>query len=47
MSEDQDMAIAVLKEKAFVKKGDYVLFVGERVSVNSRQPQLRIVQIDQ
>ena len=47
MSEDQDMAIAVLKEKAFVKKGDYVLFVGERVAGNSRQPQLRIVQIDQ
>ena len=43
MSEDQDMAIAVLKEKAFVRQGDYVLFVGERVAGSYRQPELRIV----
>lgn len=46
MSEDQEMAVEILKEKKMVKKGDQIIFVGERVYQASRQPQLRIVQVE-
>lgn len=45
MSEDQETAISILKEKKLVKKGDQILFVGERITDQGRQPQLRIVQM--
>ncbi len=32
MSEDQEMAISILREKKLVEKGDQILFVGERVT---------------
>lgn len=46
MSEDQEMAITFLKEKKLIKKGDQILFVGERIHKTSRQPQLRIVPVE-
>lgn len=47
MSEDQEMAIAILKSKKIVKKGDQVIVVGERVYKNHHQPQMRIVRIEE
>lgn len=47
MSEDQEIAIQVLKEKKLVKKGDQIIIIGERFHNNSRQPQMRIIQIDE
>lgn len=47
MSEDQEIAIQVLKEKKLVKKGDQIIVIGERFHNNSRQPQMRIIQIDE
>lgn len=47
MSEDQEMAIQILKDKKIVKKWDQVVVVGERLYKNHRQPQMRIVQIEE
>lgn len=46
MSEDQELAISILKAKKLVKKGDQIIVIGERVFQEHRQPQMRIVQID-
>jgi hypothetical protein len=45
MSEDQEVAIDVLKEEKLVKKGDYIIIIGVRFYDNVRQPQIRVVPI--
>ena len=46
MSEDQEMAIDVLKEEKLIKKWDYIIIIGVRLYNGIRQPQIRVVPID-
>lgn len=46
MSEDQAMALRILKEKNLVEVGDYVIVLGGRLEGDFRQPQMRILQVD-
>ena len=45
MSEDQEIAIDVLKEEKIVKKWDYIIIIGVRLYDGIRQPQIRVVPI--
>lgn len=47
MTENQEIAVKVLKEKKMVKKGDQVILVGKKVYHNSDQPQMRVVRIEE
>ena len=45
MSEDQEIAIDVLKEEKIVKKWDYIIIIWVRLYDGIRQPQIRVVPI--
>lgn len=45
MSNDQEIAINVLKQKGQLQSGDYVIVVGERDFNGQKQPQMRVVQV--
>ena len=47
MTENQEIAVKILKEKKMVKKGDQVILVGKKVYHNSDQPQMRVVRIEE
>lgn len=47
MTENQEIAVKILKEKKMVKKGDQVILVGKKVYHNSDQPQMRVVCIEE
>ncbi len=44
-TDNQEKAIAILKEKKLLKKNDYVIVIGERLHGGVHQPQLRVVPV--